>query len=108
MRMPENPKTNDFRHIFSNMFYMQFSDNDVHITFGHQTDLADPAKGFIEEVSVFMTPRTAKVMMITLKTTIERFEQTSGALIPMPPGKVEEIEKGITQGVVTKVAKPST
>ncbi len=106
--MPENPKTKDFRHIFSNVFSMQFGDNDVRITFGHQADLADLAKGFIEEVSVFMTPRTAKVMMVSLKTTIERFEQASGAPISLPPERMEEIEKSIMQGVITEAAKPST
>jgi phosphopantetheine adenylyltransferase len=105
--MPENPRTKDFCDVYSNSLSMQFNDNDVRITFGHLIDVANPAKGMIEEVSVFMTPRTAKIMMLSLKRTIETFEQTSGAPIPMPPEKVEEIEKALIQGVVTKAAKPS-
>ncbi len=81
---------------------MQFSDNDVRLTFGYVLDAADP-KVMAEEVSVFMTPRSAKIVMLSLKNTIERFEQTSGAPISLPPEKMEEIEKAIK---LTHAAKP--
>jgi acetyl/propionyl-CoA carboxylase alpha subunit len=103
--MPENLKTKDFRHVFSNTFSMQFNDNDVQITFGHVLDAADLAKGMIEEVSVFITPRSAKIMMLSLKSAIERFEQAVGMPIPLPPGKMEEIEKA---AALVQAAKPST
>jgi hypothetical protein len=106
--MSENPKTKDFRTVFSNSFSMQFSDNDVRIIFGHVLDAADLAKGMIEEVSVFMTPRSAKIVMLSLKNAIERFEQTTGTPIFLAPGKMKEIENALTRGVVSHDAKPST
>jgi hypothetical protein len=106
--MPENLKTKDFRNVFSNSLSMQFSDNDVRITFGHSLDVADPSKGVIEEVSVFMTPRSAKILMLSLKSTIERFERAAGTPIFLAPGKMEEIEKALSQIAVTPTAKPST
>ena len=102
--MPENLKTKDFRHVFSNALSMQFTDNDVRLTFGHQLDPLDAGKGIVEEVSVFMTPRSAKIMMVVLKTAIERFEQSAGAPISIPPDKMEEIEK---LGIIAQAAKPS-
>lgn len=104
--MPENHKSKDYRDVFSNTFGMQFSDNDVRMTFGHALDLADPARGIVEEVSVFMTPRSAKMLMVTLKNTIERFEKMTGVPIPLPPAKMEEIEKSLA--VIVQTAKPST
>ena len=105
--MLENPRTKDFRNVFSNIFTMQFGDNDVRITFGHVLDSTAPVKVMIEEVSVFMTPRSAKMMMLALKNTIERFEQVAGTPIQLPPGKLEETENALTV-VVAQAEKPST
>jgi hypothetical protein len=72
-----------FRYVFSNSFAMEFGDNDVKFTFGHGRE------EFVEEVCVFMTPRSAKIMMLSLKATIEKFE-AEAMEIPVPSGCLSE------------------
>jgi hypothetical protein len=62
-----------------NMIAMQFGDNDVRLTIGHQLDLADAGKGVVQEVGVFVTPRSAKIMMVALKCAIAAWDRSRRA-----------------------------
>lgn len=83
-------ESKDFRTVFVNAFNMRFGENDVALMLS--TEVADSKSDvfFQDEVRVMMTPRSAKVLFLILKTMISEFEKERGP-IPMQEGKEEEI-----------------
>ena len=75
---------------FTNVFAMAFGDNDVQLDFGIERPSGD-SKVTKPQVSVVMTPRSAKILAHALLQTIEHFEAQTGTPISMPAGKLEQI-----------------
>jgi hypothetical protein len=81
------------RIIFTNQFEMKFGDNDVAI--GFCVDVGrDGLNGSTREVTVLMTPRSAKMLAHALNTAIRALEAAQGPIV-MPEGKLEGLEKAM-------------
>lgn len=78
---PRPSPSSDFRRFFANWFSLRVSDNDVSIVFGLEDQKGvGPVDGPVAEAQVIMTPRSLKVLMILLRTTIEGFEKDVGPI----------------------------
>ena len=83
------PKDNNY--VFTNIFTMTFGDNDVIIHFGVE-DRGGGSRRVYPQVSLVMTPRSAKILAGTLTRIIAHFEEHN-APIPLPPGRLDSVEK---------------
>jgi hypothetical protein len=88
----ERPQASkEFRRFFANWFGLRVSDNDVSIVMGLEDQKGvGPDDGPIAEALVVMTPRSAKVLMLILKNTIDRLEKEKGPIV-LAAGKEEEL-----------------
>lgn len=85
--IPQIERSKDFRFVFANVFNARFGDNDVMLSFAHDT-IYGPTGPIFEEVCITMTPRSAKQLAEALTHMVNDFESKVGP-IPMPPGAPE-------------------
>jgi hypothetical protein len=87
-------QSKDFRVVFTNSFALRFSDNDVLLRFSVDLDPPDQESVALEEVAVAMTPRSAKLLALTLSKVLESFESAAGP-IDVPQDKLDALEEAI-------------
>ena len=97
LAMPDAPKlktirSRDFRIVFSNGARLRLGDNDAGITFLIETD--DEAGTMVHEdqVQVLMTPRSLKILQLSLNHAMSELERAVGP-IALAPEKLAELEK---------------
>lgn len=93
------------RIVFTNQFEMKFGDNDVSIGFCVDVGREGMETG-TREVTVMMTPRSAKMLAHALNAAIRALETAQGP-IPMPEGKLDALEKSM-QIVTTQPPQSGT
>lgn len=91
--MKENTRAKDFRYIYSNGIKLQFSQNEVMLFFGIKEDPTSQEDSLFEQVSVVMSPASAKLLAVTLTRTIEHFESSTHVQIPVDQAKLEYLER---------------
>jgi hypothetical protein len=89
---------NDFRVVGADAFSMRMNDNTAQIIFGLEVGVK-PDEYILENTLVALSPRSLKVLGLIITQAITSFEGVNGP-IPLPPGKMEELEKAI------KINKP--
>jgi len=106
-------KTKDFRRIYANALGVGMSDHDVFITFGvsePSKPISEPSKpkgDMIEEVMVFLTPRTAQMLSHALAGFLGQWEEQNGK-IELPAGKSSADVAAEISGLFSKKTnKPS-
>lgn len=96
----------DFKLIYTNGFALKMTDHDLSLTFGVDQDPANSGQDIYEQMSVYMTHRTAKLLMLTLTRVISNFESAKGA-IPMTDKQVAAVEKAVNEGTQVSGQKTS-
>lgn len=89
----------------ADIFSLRVNDNNLQITFGLETNMPDETNSVVQEATVFLTPRAAKVLQLLLSGTLEGLEAAFGR-IPLPPGKEEELMKITSRIKGSVVQKP--
>jgi hypothetical protein len=91
--MPQNPKSSDFRHVYSNAIGVQYNGNELYLTIGvRQTLNSSPDDAFLEEFVVVMNAVTAKLVAQALSGVIDSAEKITGQVIPVDPAKVKMVQ----------------
>lgn len=97
-------QSKEYRTVYVNAFRMRFKDNDVTLSLAAEVDDPEGNEIIQDEVRVIMTPRTAKVLLLSLSNIIAKFEETLGP-IQLPAGKEEEIAKSAVKVPITKIVE---
>lgn len=95
----------DFRYIYTNAFGMRLSNTDATIMFGVEEKPGD--RDIYEQLGVSMTPMTLKVMLAGLQKSLNAYEAANGE-IPIPAGKLEELDAKIKAGARVVGSEPSS
>src|SRR4051812_45917036 len=66
--------------VYTNVFSLAFGDNDVTLDLGFERRKHSGEKTVEQQVTVVLTPRSAKILAHALATTIEAFEQKRGPI----------------------------
>lgn len=106
-KKPDKPvvPSKEFRTVYINAFRMRLKDNDVMLSLATEVDDSQGNEYLQDEVRVVMTPRTAKILMLSLNKVMKVYEESIG-VIQLPPSKEEEIAKA-TVKVATKKSSES-
>jgi len=89
----------DFRYIFANTLGLQLTDNEAKIIFG-VTEEPGKVEGATEQVGIFMTHKTLKLLSRLLADSVAHYEKSTGVDIPFDEEKTENLRKQI-EGVAT-------
>ncbi len=91
-------RSKEHRVVFTNMFTLSAGDNEVSMTCSveNQGAAVGPEQAHLDEVTIVMTPRTLKIMSISLSNAISYLESRKGP-IPLEPSKIEEINRLMEQ-----------
>ena len=81
------------RFVYANSMAIQAGDNDVLLRFGMATDPTNPTV-MEEQVVVVITPRTAKLLVHALSTSLTAIEKQFGE-IKLPQGIIDQIKVGL-------------
>lgn len=90
----EEVRSQEYRIIYANTFALRVNDVEAALTFG--IDGGAGPNSILAEASVYMTPRSLKILSHTLNHVIQNFENKNGP-ISVPVGKLERIEKNIQE-----------
>lgn len=82
-----NKRTADFRIIPSDAVEMIISDNSIKILFGIEEQPGDVT----DQVGVFLTPKTLKLLCFLGSQAVEAIEKMSGSEIVLNPEKISSI-----------------
>lgn len=74
---------------FVNQFSLAFGDNDVALAFGQEPKVGVNDKE-VPQALIYMTPKTAKLFHLTLKSLVEAFEAAVGE-IKIDPDRLAKI-----------------
>lgn len=87
----------DFRAVPADAFSMRMNDNMAQLVFGMEIGVGAEAS-ILENTMVALTPRSLKVLGMIITQAISSFESANG-VIPMTPGKAEELAKAIRMNI---------
>jgi hypothetical protein len=102
---PKNTRSSDFRFVFSDTSGVQFAVNQAIVTFSIQHNPADLTEGAEEQVAVAMTGVALKALAYSVNRIIDHYEKTSGAVIPLPDGISETMDKAVAAAGKTTSSK---
>ena len=86
--------SSQYRLVFSNIFTLKISDNELMLSFGATMGGPDGNPYLMQEVTVAMTARSTKILSILLGGAIEKFEQQFGE-ISIPEEKLKALYESI-------------
>jgi hypothetical protein len=89
-------RSSNWRIIYTNIFGIGFGDNDVRLMCGFDMDIGKPGAEVLEEATIVMTPRSAKMLSYTLDRILELHESTFGQ-IPLDPARVARVDEMLGQ-----------
>ena len=108
--MPDAPKVTrktarnrDFRIVFANAIRLRLGDNECGITFVMETDDETGNIVLEDQIQVVMTPRSLKILQLTLNHAMTELERAIGP-ITLAPEKMAELEKALASAQ----AKPTS
>jgi hypothetical protein len=91
---PTNTRSQTFRYVYANGYTLQISGNDVCIRFGINEDPGQP-NTILEEIGVYMTLTSAKLLAGVLTDVIKRFEKDNKITVPLSQNKLDSVLKGM-------------
>jgi len=83
------PRSKDFRYVYANSFSFNLTDNDATISLG----ITDKPQGEPhEEIALVLTPKSLKLLAHMANIAVGKWEEVSGAPIPLAMEKILEID----------------
>ena len=80
--------------VYANGFGFALGDNDFRLTFG-VSDAGNPAH-IVENVAVFMTHKSLKLLAHSLTAMITNYEQSTGTSMPIDSDKIRSLEQSLS------------
>ncbi len=103
MQPPQRKRSADFRYVYSNVFGVQLTTNELIVNFGLSEDVSRPEESNLEQVSVVLTLQSAKTLLTLLRAALEKLEADTGITIPLDETKVQKI---VASMKTSQAAKP--
>ncbi|MER9677507.1 DUF3467 domain-containing protein [Mesorhizobium sp. M0208] len=100
-----NKKSKDFRYVYANAYVIQVTGNDLIIRFGINED-ASKQDDILEEVGIFATLPSAKLLAEVLTKTIKKFEDDNKTVIPISREKIDNIFQNMVINTASPLRKP--
>src|SRR5262249_18636699 len=84
----------NWRVVYGNIIGITWADTEARLNISFDQDVSKPGSSVLEEITVVMPHRAAKILAFSLGLIVSNFEAANGP-IPIPVERLQDIEQAI-------------